>query len=35
MEQKVKHYEDILAGLIPDDMNPGSWPKKTGSKAPV
>lgn len=25
MEQKVKHYEDILTGLIPDDTNPGSW----------
>lgn len=24
IEQKVKHYEDILAGRIPDDMNPGS-----------
>lgn len=25
MDHKVKHYEDILAGLAPDDMNPGSW----------
>lgn len=25
MEHKVKHYEDILAGLIPDDSNPGKW----------
>ena len=24
MEQKVKHYEEILAGRIPDDTNPGS-----------
>lgn len=23
MDQKVKHYEDILAGRIPDDTNPG------------
>lgn len=29
MEQKVKHYEDILAGLVPDDMNPGNWSHKT------
>lgn len=25
MDRKVKHYEDILAGLVPDDMNPGKW----------
>lgn len=25
MDQKVKHYEDILSGLIPDDTNPGAW----------
>ena len=25
MDRKVKHYEDILAGLVPDDMNPGNW----------
>lgn len=25
MDRKVKHYEDILAGLLPDDTNPGSW----------
>lgn len=25
MEQKVRHYEDILTGLIPDDTNPGNW----------
>lgn len=25
MDDKVKHYEDILAGLIPDDTNPGLW----------
>lgn len=24
MDQKVKHYEDILSGHIPDDTNPGS-----------
>ena len=28
MEHKVKHYEDILKGLIPDDTNPGSWTQK-------
>lgn len=25
MDCKRKHYEDILAGLIPDDTNPGHW----------
>ncbi len=25
MDHKVKHYEDILNGLIPDDTNPGTW----------
>ena len=25
MEQKLKHYEDILAGLIPDNTNPDNW----------
>lgn len=25
MDQKVKHYEDILAGYLPDDANPGKW----------
>lgn len=25
MEHKIKHYEDILAGLAPDDTNPSSW----------
>ncbi|MCI9532350.1 MAG: MerR family transcriptional regulator [Lachnospiraceae bacterium] len=28
MDDKVKHYEDILAGLVPDDMNPGNWAPK-------
>lgn len=27
MERKVMHYEDILAGRIPDDTNPGRWPQ--------
>lgn len=22
MESKVKHYEDILSGILPDDTNP-------------
>ena len=26
MDRKVKHYEDIMAGLVPDATNPGSWP---------
>ncbi len=25
MNQKVKHYEDILSGLLPDDTNPDNW----------
>lgn len=25
MEHKIKHYEDILAGLVPDDSNPQKW----------
>lgn len=25
MDFKVKHYEDILAGLLPDDTNPENW----------
>ncbi|MCD8019292.1 MAG: hypothetical protein LUF92_06820 [Clostridiales bacterium] len=29
MDEKVKRYEDILAGLIPDDSNPMTWTKET------
>lgn len=29
MDEKVKHYEDILAGLVPDDSNPEHWTKDT------
>lgn len=25
MDEKLKHYEDILSGRIPDDMNPANW----------
>ncbi len=25
MDYKLKHYEEILEGIIPDDMNPGRW----------
>lgn len=25
MEHKVLHYQEILAGLAPDDTNPGKW----------
>lgn len=32
MNHKVKHYEDILAGLIPDDSNPGKWTEETRPK---
>lgn len=26
MDFKLKHYEEILAGHIPDDTNPANWP---------
>ncbi len=29
MDDKVKHYEDILSGLIPDDSNPKTWTEQT------
>lgn len=29
MEKKVKHYEDILKGIVPDDSNPNNWTEKT------
>lgn len=29
MDNKVKHYEDILAGRIPDDTSPGNWSQRT------
>lgn len=29
MDKKVQHYKDILAGIIPDDTNPGKWTKDT------
>ena len=29
MDAKVKHYEDILAGIIPDDSNPKNWTDQT------
>ena len=25
MDDKAAHYEDILAGLVPDDTNPKNW----------
>lgn len=25
MDHKVRHYQDILSGIMPDDMNPGNW----------
>lgn len=31
MDNKVKHYESILAGEIPDDSNPADW---TGENKP-
>lgn len=27
MEHKIKHYEDILARIVPDDSNPMKWTK--------
>lgn len=29
MDEKVKHYEQILSGLIPDDSNPKTWTEDT------
>ena len=29
MDGKVKHYEDILSGLTPDDSNPANWTAET------
>jgi len=29
MDEKVAHYEKILAGLAPDDTNPGNWTSDT------
>lgn len=29
MDDKVAHYETILAGLSPDDTNPGKWTADT------
>jgi len=28
MEEKAKHYLDIINHVIPDDTNPGKWKKK-------
>ena len=32
MEEKIKHYEAILAGAIPDDSNPQNWTANTRPK---
>ncbi len=29
MESKVRHYEDIISGLLPDDTNPQNWTEST------
>ena len=29
MDEKVRHYEQILSGLIPDDSNPKNWTEDT------
>ena len=29
MDEKVEHYQQILAGLIPDDSNPETWTEET------
>lgn len=29
MDKKVKHYEQILSGIIPDDSNPETWKEDT------
>lgn len=35
MDDKVRHYEDILAGSAPDDSNPASWTAETRPKRHV
>ena len=32
MDEKVQHYEQILSGLIPDDINPENWTEDTRPK---
>lgn len=32
MEKKVRHYEQILAGTLPDDTNSAQWAKKKSEK---
>ena len=32
MDEKVKHYEQILSGLVPDDSNPETWTEDTRPK---
>ena len=29
MDEKVRHYEQILSGLRPDDSNPETWTEAT------
>ena len=29
IENKVRHYEDILSGALPDDTNPQKWTEST------
>lgn len=29
MENKVRHYEEILSGVLPDDTNPQKWTEST------
>ena len=32
MDEKVRHYENIIAGIIPDGSNPGNWTEQTRPK---
>ena len=32
MDKKAVHYEAVLAGLVPDDTNPGRWTNETRPK---
>ena len=32
MDEKVTHYEAILAGLAPDDTNPRNWTEENRPK---
>lgn len=32
MDEKIKHYQDVMAGKIPDDTNPENWSEENRPK---